>query len=73
MVEIILLFALGICMMAAGVVVTFQRQQTEIATLKRQLKALQDSTITFSNNMNEYMKNQNDINQILTDRIKRGY
>jgi hypothetical protein len=61
----------GICVLA--IMVLLHIQGKEIAALKRQLKALQDSTLIFSNNMNEYMKNQNDINQMLTDRVKRGY
>lgn len=65
------MLVLGICMVF--VFITLQGQRTEIDTLKRQLKALQDSTLTFSNNMNEYMKNQNDINQMLSERIKKGY
>jgi hypothetical protein len=66
------------CMLVLGismvfVFITLRSQRKEIDTLRRYLSDLQDSTITFSNNMNEYMKNQNDINQMLTDRIKRGY
>jgi hypothetical protein len=62
---------IGICILAIMLLLWLQGK--EITALKRQLKALQDSTLTFSNNMNEYMKNQNDINQMLTDRIKKGY
>lgn len=61
----------GICMMY--VFLTLRSQRKEIDTLRQYLSDLQDSTITFSNNMNKYMKNQNDINQMLTDRVKRGY
>jgi flagellar biosynthesis chaperone FliJ len=61
----------GICILA--IMLLLHIQGKEIATLKRQLKALQDSTLTFSNNMNEYMKNQNDISQMLSERIKKGY
>ncbi len=65
------LLVLGICMVF--VFITLRSQRKDIDTLRRYLSELQTSTITFSNNMNEHMKHQNDINQMLIDRIKRGY
>ncbi len=62
---------IGICIIA--IMILLHIQGKEITTLKRQLHELQDSTLTFSNNMNEFIKNQNDISRMLIDCIKKGY
>lgn len=47
-------------------------QGREIATLQRQLSELQQSSLRSNTNINEFMKNQNYINDIVRCRLSKG-